>query len=172
MSLRYSKCIVIFAWERITVDWIMNVERQLNMNLKFISWPPRQIWKDDVLIVSISFDVIRAEYDNWMRSWSHHFHEYYLPRSIDSVYQVSPLDGFLLKLSRYVCLTLNHLFSYLNKSDGFFKVFRHASVGFAYFWLTDQRASKRAICKTDSVFWCLIGQWKSTIAAKHSENHV
>ena len=172
MSLRYSNCIFIFAWVRINVDWIMNVKRQLNMNLKFISWPPRQIWKDDVLIVSISFDVIRAEYDNWMRSWSHHFHEYYLPRSIDSVYQVSPLDGFLLKLSRYVCLTLNHLFSYLNKSDGFFKVFRHASVGFAYFWLTDQRASKRAICKTDSVFWCLIGQWKSTIAAKHSENHV
>lgn len=146
--------------------WLNNeCGKAAEYELEVYKLAPRQIWKDDVLIVSISFDVITAEYDNWMRSWSHHFHEYYLPRSIESVYQVSPLDGFV-KLWRYVCLTLNHLFSYLNKSDGFFKAFRHASVGFAYFWLTDHRTSKRAICKTDSVVWCLIGQWKSTIAAK------
>lgn len=161
MPLRYSKCIVNnkrwlnnecgkpaeYELEFYKLAPEANLERWRFDRQHFVWCHKSRVWQLDEKLVAPLPRVLFAK-----KYWF-------------SLYQVSPLDGFV-KLWRYVCLTLNHLFSYLNKSDGFFKAFRHASVGFAYFWLTEHRASKRAICKTDSVFWCLIGQWKSTIAAK------
>ena len=130
---------------------IMNVKRRLIQleGDKFVNWPPRPVWKDDVSIVSISSNVKGAEYDNWTGG--------YCVTSTSIIYQellIQTLPGEFTWCFSASSLTLCRFA--IQARLAFVNVSLLHSVRVEYF-LTNERANKPAICSC----WIFPDQWKS-----------